>query len=119
MSENKHKLSLVLDMVDNLTAPIQKVTTQTTKAGEKVKATQDSLKKLGQQTSDIEHFRKLKTATAQTSKELEEAQAKANRLAQQMQATAKPTRKMTTEFNKAQAAVSKLKTQQQSETEQL
>lgn len=119
MSENKHKLSLVLDMVDNLTAPIQKVTTHTTKAGEKIKATQDSLKKLGQQSSDIEHFRKLKTATAQTSKELEEAQTKANRLAQQMQNTAKPTRKMTAEFNKAQTAVSKLKTQQQGETEQL
>lgn len=119
MSENKHKLSLVLDMVDNLTAPIQKVTTHTTKAGEKIKATQDSLKKLGQQSSDIEHFRKLKTATAQTSKELEEAQTKANRLAQQMQNTAKPTRKMTAEFNKAQTAVSQLKTQHQGETEQL
>ncbi|EID0024255.1 hypothetical protein LA061_004305, partial [Vibrio parahaemolyticus] len=47
MSENKHKLSLVLDLVDNLTAPIQKVTTHTTKAGEKIKATQDSLKQLG------------------------------------------------------------------------
>ncbi|HDY8187645.1 TPA: phage tail tape measure protein [Vibrio vulnificus] len=119
MSENKHKLSLVLDLVDNLTAPIQKVTTHTTKAGEKIKATQDSLKQLGQQNSDIEHFRKLKTATAQTSKELDEAQAKANRLGQQMQNTAKPTRKMTAEFNKAQAAVSKLKAQQQSETDQL
>ncbi|EII3108132.1 phage tail tape measure protein [Vibrio parahaemolyticus] len=119
MAESKLKLSLVMDMVDKITAPIQKVTTQTTKAGEKIKATQDSLKQLGQQSSDIEHFRKLKTATAQTSKELDEAQAKANRLGQQMQNTAKPTRKMTAEFNKAQAAVSKLKAQQQSETDQL
>lgn len=119
MAESKLKLSLVMDMVDKITAPIQKVTTQTTKAGEKIKATQDSLKQLGQQSSDIEHFRKLKTATAQTSKELDEAQAKANRLGQQMQNTAKPTRKMTAEFNKAQAAVSKLKDQQQSEAEQL
>lgn len=119
MSENKHKLSLVLDMVDNLTGPISKVTTHTTKAGEKIKSTQDSLKQLGQQNSDIEHFRKLKTATAQTSKELDEAQAKAGRLGQQMQNTAKPTRQMTAEFNKAQAAVSKLKAQQQSEAEQL
>lgn len=119
MADTKLKLSLVMDMVDKITAPIQKVTTQTTKAGQKVKAIQDNLKQLGQQSGDIEHFRKLKSATAQTNKELGEAQATANRLAQQMQNTAKPTRKMTAEFNKAQAAVSKLKNQQQSETEQL
>lgn len=119
MADSKLKLSLVMDMVDKITAPIQKVTTQTTKAGQKVKAIQDNLKQLGQQSGDIEHFKKLKSATAQTNKELSEAQAVANRLAQQMQNTAKPTRKMTSELKKAQAAVNKLKTQQQGETEQL
>ena len=119
MAGNKLNLSLVMDMVDKITGPIQKVTSQTTKCGEKIKATQDQLAKLGNQSKDIEKFKKLKQATASTSKQLNEAQVTAQRLAKQLGDTAKPTRKMTSEFNKAQKAAADLKTKHGQESIQL
>lgn len=119
MSERRLKLSMVMDMVDKITSPIRNVTAQTNRAAEAVSATQGELRRLGQQTGDIEHFRALRNATAQTSRALQEAQEKAGRLARQMQNTTNPTRKMTTEFNRARAAVRNLQNQQGSETEQL
>ncbi|MDK9520287.1 hypothetical protein, partial [Vibrio parahaemolyticus] len=68
------KLNLVLGLVDKLTAPIQKVTNQTTKAGEKIQRTEKQLKELGALSGDIDHFRKLKKESKQTGQALEEAQ---------------------------------------------
>ncbi|MDN4697143.1 hypothetical protein QYZ44_27020 [Vibrio parahaemolyticus] len=102
MADTNMRLNLVMGMVDKLTAPIQKVTTQTTKAGDKIKATGAELKKLGAMSKDIEHFRKLKTESTQTSQALDKAQSRVSRLAAEMQAAEKPTAKMTREFKAAQ-----------------
>ncbi|EKI0737952.1 phage tail tape measure protein [Vibrio parahaemolyticus] len=119
MADTSMRLNLVMGMVDKLTGPIQKVTTQTTKAGERIKATEAELKKLGGMSKDIEHFRKLKTQSQQTSAELEKAQARVARLASEMKSAEKPTAKMTREFNAAQKAAGKLKSQHEAETAQL
>ncbi|UTZ44631.1 hypothetical protein [Vibrio campbellii] len=115
MADTSMRLNLVMGMVDKLTGPIQKVTTQTTKAGERIKATEAELKKLGGMSKDIEHFRKLKTQSQQTSAELEKAQARVARLASEMKSAEKPTAKMTREFNAAQKAAGKLKSQHEAE----
>ncbi len=119
MSEQKHKLTMMLGMVDNLTGPIQKVTTQTAKVGDQIKVTQDRLKQLGQQQSDIDHFKKLKSSASQTANALQVANEKVSQLAAGMQSSASPTKKMIKEFNQAQQAAKKLKEQHAQETSQL
>lgn len=108
-----------MGMVDNLTSPILKVTNATKKSGETIQKTQDKIAQLNKAAGDIDHFKQLKSATASTRKELETAQAKVGDLAKQMKAVTSPTKKMTAEFNRAKAMVTKLKAEHQSETDQL
>lgn len=115
MSTNSMRLNLIMGLVDKITGPIQKVTGETTKMGDKIKATQDSLQKLGNTSSDIAHFKALEERSAKTGKALADAQARAQALGQQMSATGAPTRKMTAEFEKAAAQVKRLQDQQQAE----
>lgn len=113
------KMNLVMGLIDKITSPIRKVTKGTTDLAEKVKASQSELKKLGATTKDIEHFRKLKAATLQSSEALTAAKAKAADLARQMQQTQNPTRKLTAEFKRAQAEVTRLSSSHQREQTEL
>jgi hypothetical protein len=115
MSTNSMRLNLIMGLVDKITGPIQKVTGETTKMGDKIKSTQAELTKLGSTTKDIEHFRALQERGAKTGAALAEAQAKAKALGQQLAATADPSRKMTAEFERATAQVKRLQAQQQAE----
>ena len=58
-----------MGMVDKITSPMQKVTSQTERMSERVKASQNELDRLGQQSNDIDHFRKLKRGVADTGRE--------------------------------------------------
>ncbi|PMN73144.1 hypothetical protein BCT27_12425 [Enterovibrio norvegicus] len=102
------RLNLVMGMVDKLTTPIQKVTTQTSKAGEQIKATSDQLSKLGGMSKDIEHFRKLKTETQHTGAALAEAQKKTGELSQALKASEGPLKSLRREYSAAQQNVDRL-----------
>lgn len=115
MSTSSMRLNLIMGMVDKITGPIQKVTGETTRMGEKIKSTQAELSRLGATTKDIEHFRALQERSAKTAAAIAEAQAKAKALGQQLGATADPSRKLTAEFERATAQVKRLQTQQQAE----
>lgn len=115
MSTNSMRLNLIMGLVDKITGPIQKVTGETTKMGDKIKSTQAELTKLGSTTKDIEHFKALQDRSDKTGTALAAAQAKAKALGQQLGATADPSRKLTAEFEKATAQVKRLQAQQQAE----
>jgi hypothetical protein len=115
MSTNSMRLNLIMGLVDKITGPIQKVTSETTKMGDKIKSTQTELARLGSTSKDIEHFKALQERGAKTGDALAAAQAKAKALGQQLAATAEPSRKMTAEFEKATAQVKRLQAQQQAE----
>ena len=119
MADTNMKLNLVMGLIDKITSPIRNVTKETTQLSEKVKTSQSELKKLGATTKDIEHFRKLKTATQQSSEALAKAKAKASALAMEMQQTQNPTRKLTSEFKRAQAEVGRLSASHQREQTEL
>lgn len=119
MADSSMRLNLVMGMVDKLTGPIQKVTTQTTKAGEQIKVTQDRLKELGQQKSDIDHFKRLKESATHTASSLQEANDRVSQLAIEMQNSVNPSKKMVREFNQAQSAAKRLKEQHAQESLQL
>ncbi len=119
MADQSMRLNLIMGMVDKITAPVQKVTNQTTRMADEVKKSQQELARLGGMSKDIEHFRKLKQGAAQTETALQQAQEKVARLSQEMNASGNPTRKMTAEFNRATKEVKKLQAQQQSERAEL
>jgi TP901 family phage tail tape measure protein len=115
MSTNSMRLNLIMGLVDKITGPIQKVTGETTRAAEKIKATQAELTKLGATSKDIEHFRALQERSTRTAEALAEAQAKAQALGRQLAGTADPSRKLTGEFERATAQVKRLQAQHQAE----
>lgn len=115
MSTNSMRLNLIMGLVDKITGPIQKVTGETTRAAEKIKATQAELTKLGATSKDIEHFRALQERSTRTADALAEAQAKAQALGRQLAGTADPSRKLTGEFERATAQVKRLQAQHQAE----
>lgn len=119
MADQQIKLSMMLNMIDNFTAPVKKAMGQTSAMTDKVTQNRQELTKLGNMNKDIEHFRKLKTGTKSTSEEMKAAEKKVEQLSQQLNAVAKPTRTMTAEFNRATAAAQKLKGQHQKQQAEL
>lgn len=112
---NSMRLNLIMGLVDKITGPIQKVTSETGRMGDRVEKTQGALQRLGSTSKDIEHLRALQERSGRTGTALEQAQAKAKALGQAMRDTAAPTQKMTAEFERATAQVKRLQGQQQAE----
>lgn len=112
---NSMRLNLIMGLIDKITGPIQKVTSETDRMGDRVKKTQAALNQLGNNAKDIEHLRALQERSGRTSSALQEAQAKAKALAQEMNASAAPTQKMSAAFERATAQVKRLQEQQQAE----
>jgi len=119
MAENSMRLNLIMGLVDKITGPIQKVTGETTKMGDKIKSTQGELEKFGNTSKDIEHLKALQERGNKTGAALAAAQAKAQALGRQLSATAEPSKKLTSEFEKATAQVKRLQAQQQAERVEL
>ena len=109
------RLNLIMGLIDKITGPIQKVTSETDRMGERVKKTQTALNQLGNNAKDIEHLRDLQARSERTGGALQEAQAKARALALEMKATADPTQKLSTAFERATGQVRRLQEQQQAE----
>lgn len=112
---NSMRLNLIMGLVDKITAPIQKVTDETTRMGEKIKGTQGELAKLGSTSRDIEHFRALEERSGRTGAALAAAQARAQALGRELSQTAAPSARLTREFERAAAEVRRLESRHQSE----
>ncbi|WP_029794909.1 hypothetical protein, partial [Vibrio parahaemolyticus] len=119
MADQSMKLNVIMGMVDNITAPIKKVTDQTRNMSDEMGKTQSELKRLGTVSKDIEHFKKLKQGSKETELAMQQAQDRVNALAREISATSAPTKKMTREFEQAKKAATKLKSQHQKEREEL
>ncbi|MBY7933464.1 phage tail tape measure protein [Vibrio fluvialis] len=119
MGDTTSKLSFVMEMVDKITTPISKVTDKTTKSAKAIEATQKQISKLSQSAADLDAFKRLKRDSVETSRALDEQNKKVADLARQMRATEKPTRAMTTEFNKAKREAQQLTQQHEKENQRL
>lgn len=109
MADNSMRLNLIMGMVDKITGPVKKVTSQTGRMAEQIKGTQNELKRLGSTTKDIEHLKALRDRSSQTASALDQAQARVKALAREMNATTAPTKKMTQAFEKAKRQAAELK----------
>lgn len=119
MSEQRQKLTMVMGMVDNLTAPIAKMTDQTKKSGDSIQKTQQKITALNKAAGDIDHFEKLQSSSKKTSQELEQARIKAQMMTRELSAMTAPTKKQTAAVEKQWKEVSKLEDAHQKESAQL
>ncbi|MDF4652387.1 phage tail tape measure protein [Vibrio parahaemolyticus] len=119
MSEQKQKLTLVMDMVDNLTTPIMKVTDQTRKSGEAIQKTQEKIAALGKTAGNIDQFRQLEQASQDSADALDRARLKAQMMTRELSGMTNPTKKQTAEVEKQWKEVDRLEQSYQGQRDQL
>lgn len=113
------KLTLLLEAVNRVTAPIKKAIASTEKLSTSVRQQQLELNKIGRLRKDLQHYRNLTTQTGKTSEALDTARAKTSQLGKELSNTKQPTTKLTNAFESARREVQRLKTRQQQEQQQL
>ncbi|MGR6863239.1 phage tail tape measure protein [Aliivibrio salmonicida] len=119
MSEQKHKLTLVMAMADKFTEPFAKVTTMTQKGATTIERTQTKLKALQQASGKVDSFRKLQASTEKTSEALEKARLKAQMMTRELSGMTNPTKKQTAAIEKQWQEVNRLEKAQSAEVRQL
>lgn len=119
MSEQKHKLTMVMAMADKFTAPFSKVTSMTQKGAVTFEKTQAKLSELQQASGKVETFRKLQSSTQETSQALDQARVKAQMMTKELSGMTNPTKKQTAALEKQWQEVSRLEQAQKAEVKQL
>ncbi|MBI6238738.1 phage tail tape measure protein [Proteus mirabilis] len=107
---NNLKLQVVLSAVDKLTAPFRSAQESNKRLASAVRQSRDSLKKLNQQASQIDGFRKIKQQLTSTQQAYQSATQRVATLAKEIANTENPTKKQLEAFKKAQRETGQLKT---------
>lgn len=107
---NNLKLQVVLSAVDKLTAPFRSAQESNKRLASAVRQSRDSLKKLNQQASQIDGFRKIKQQLTSTQQAYQSATQRVATLAKEIANTENPTKKQLEAFKKAQREAGQLKT---------
>jgi len=102
------KLSVLLGMIDKVTAPLRSITGASAKLSKELRDTRQRLKDLGRAQADVRGFRDLKGASTKLAAELDKAKNKTTELGQKLAATTNPTRRQTREFEAAKRAAASL-----------
>ncbi len=119
MSEQKHKLTMVMAMADKFTSPFTKVTQMTKKSAVTFEKTQTKLAELQKASGQVESFRKLEASTRETSQALDQARVKAQMMTRELSGMTNPTKKQTAALEKQWQEVSRLEQAQKAEVKQL
>lgn len=113
---NKLQISVLLATVDKITGPLKKMRQASGITATQLKETQERVKQLNKQSAQIDGYRKISRSLGITSNELAKAQKEAQRLALEMKNSQAPSKALVKEYEQAQTAVVKLKTQQKNLT---
>lgn len=113
------KLQVLLSLKDKLLGPLNKLKTGGNSLAIALKESKEALGKLQRQQNDISSFRKTKEAAGTTATQIKVSQDRVRALAIEMAATANPTKKLTTEFNKAKREAAALKDKHGAENAEL
>ncbi|NNA36968.1 phage tail tape measure protein [Pseudomonas lundensis] len=116
---NDLRLQLILNAIDRVTAPMRSIQRQSTVAAQALKAARDRLKGLNESQKQINGFRELKQGLSSTRTELQAAQQRTQELGRALSQTQNPTRAMQRDFDRARAALQRLKDQETAQTRQL
>lgn len=116
---NDLRLQLILNAIDRVTAPLRSIQRQSSVAAQALKAARDRLKDLNESQKQINGFRELKQGLSSTRTELQAAQQRTQELGRALSQTQNPTRAMQRDFDRARAALQRLKDQETAQTRQL
>lgn len=103
------QLKVLLDMVDKVTGPLKRIRESSSTAAKELKATQDKIRALNQQSGQIDGYRKVSRSLAIAQQDMAKAKTEAARLAQEMQRSQNPSKALTREYAQAVKAVKDLK----------
>ena len=109
---NPLKLQILLGAVDKLTAPLKAVSGQSRLTAKDLVDTKKKIRDLETQAGQIEGYKTLGAQIGATKAQLKQAEGSFSELQRKIAETPKPTRVMINEFNKAEKALSQLKTKQ-------
>lgn len=109
---NPLKLQILLGAVDKLTAPLKAVSGQSRITAKDLVDTKKKIRDLETQAGQIEGYKTLGAQIGATKAQLKQAEGSFSELQRKIADTPKPTRLMINEFNKAEKALSQLKTKQ-------
>ncbi|WP_025808338.1 phage tail tape measure protein [Pseudomonas chlororaphis] len=116
---NDLRLRVLLDAIDQATAPLKQIDKASLEAGRQLKAARDRLKELNAQQKDVSAWRTQLSQTQETTQALEAARAKVRAIAQEMAATSVPTKAMASSMRTAVREAQRLKTEHQQQAEKL
>lgn len=109
---NPLKLQILLGAVDKLTAPLKAVSGQSRITAKDLVDTKKKIRDLETQAGQIEGYKTLGAQIGATKAQLKQAEGSFSELQRKIAETPKPTKLMINEFNKAEKALSQLKTKQ-------
>ncbi len=119
MSGGNLRLQVILQAVDQATAPFRKIMAGSKGLAATLQQQQGTLRRLNAAHRDIGAFRQQMEATRGVSQAHKDAEQRVRQLAAQIAATANPSRKLNNEFKQAKYAAGQLKTQHQQQTAEL
>ncbi len=102
------RLQIIFNALDKLSGPLRGISGETKKFGKAMRETRAEVNKLEKTQGSINQFRKLKTASKETGRQLEEARAKAARLGKEIAQAEKPTKQLGRQFLAAKKQAEKL-----------
>lgn len=119
MSGGNLRLQVVLQALDQATAPFRKVMAGSKGLAGALQQQQATLRRLNNAQRDVSAYRQQQRALRGTEQSYQQAQARVAALARQMKEAGTPTRKLSREFSQAKTAAAQLGTQQKQQQVEL
>ncbi|WP_444811029.1 phage tail tape measure protein [Stenotrophomonas sp. LC732] len=119
MSGGNLRLQVVLQALDQATAPFRKVMAGSKGLASALQAQQATLRRLNSAQRDVSAYRQQQQALRGTEQSYQQAQARVAALARQMREAGTPTRKLSREFSQAKTAAAQLSAQQKQQQVEL
>lgn len=119
MSDRNLRIRMILEASDKVTRPLRDMAGGSSKLAQSLKATRDRLKDLDAAQADVNGFRSLRAGLRDTTQELGSARARIVAARAAIASVDTPTRKMTTELNRAEGAAKKLEVTQRAQAASL
>ncbi|RQS11277.1 hypothetical protein DIE07_10985 [Burkholderia sp. Bp9002] len=106
--DNTLKLRVMVDMVDNMTKPLQMILTGNKGLADSLKASRRELDEMAKTQQRVGEFREMRRGLADTALQLEAVRAQVDALGQSLNASGPPSRQMIQDFEEAKDASSGL-----------
>lgn len=113
------RIRMLLEGADRLTRPMREAAGGSSRLSQALRVTRERMKEIERAQADIGDFRQLKTGLAETSRRMQEAQARTTQLGRAIAQTENPTKKMRREFEQARREAARLSSEHEQQSGRL